>query len=214
MNRNPYPSDVSDEEWAFAAPYLTLMNEEAPQREHPLREVFNGLRWMVRAGATWRMMPHDLPPWYTVFQQAQRWIRAGVFESMVNDFRALLRLAAGRAAEPTAAVFDSRTLQSTPESGARAGYDGAKRRKGNKTHMAVDTLGNLLALVVTAASEQDRTEVGDLAEAVQKATGESVELAYVDQGYTGETAEEEAKAYGIRASVCPLLRSKLRGILP
>src|SRR6185369_7188289 len=137
MNRNPYPSDVSDEEWAFAAPYLTLMTEEAPQREHSLREVFNGLRWMVRAGATWRMMPHDLPPWYTVFQQAQRWIRAGVFEAMVNDFRALLRLAAGRAAEPTAAVFDSRTLQSTPESGARAGYAGAKRRKGNKTHMAV-----------------------------------------------------------------------------
>ena len=208
MNRNPYPSDVSDEEWAFAAPYLTLMNEEAPQREHPLREVFNGLRWMVRAGATWRMMPHDLPPWYTVFQQAQRWIRAGVFESMVNDFRALLRLAAGRAAEPTAAVFDSRTLQSTPESGARAGYDGAKRRKGNKTHMAVDTLGNLLALVVTAASEQDRTEVGDLAEAVQKATGESVELAYVDQGYTGETAEEEAKAYGIQLEVVKLSEAK------
>jgi len=127
---------------------------------------------------------------------------------MVNDFRALLRLAAGRAAEPTAAVFDSRTLQSTPESGARAGYDGAKRRKGNKTHMAVDTLGNLLALVVTAASEQDRTEVGDLAEAVQKATGESVELAYVDQGYTGETAEEEAKAYGIQLEVVKLSEAK------
>ena len=208
MSRKPYPSDVSDEEWAFAAPYLTLMTEEAPQREHSLREVFNGLRWMVRAGATWRMMPNDLPPWYTVFQQAQRWIRAGVFEAMVNDLRALLRLAAGRAAEPSAAVFDSRTLQSTPESGGRAGYDGAKRRKGNKTHMAVDTLGNLLALVVTAASEQDRFEVGELAEAVQQATGESIELAYVDQGYTGETAEEEAKAYGIQLEVVKLSEAK------
>lgn len=208
MNRKPYPSDVSDEEWAFAAPYLTLMTEEAPQRDHSLREVFNGLRWMVRAGATWRMMPNDLPPWHTVFQQSQRWIRAGVFESMVNDLRVLLRVATGRAAEPTAAVFDSRTLQSTPESGARAGYDGAKRRKGNKTHMAVDTLGNLLALVVTAASEQDRAEVGELAAAVQQATGESVELAYVDQGYTGETAEEEAKAYGIQLEVVKLSEAK------
>src|SRR5215813_12390757 len=105
MTRKPYPSDVSDEEWAFAAPYLTLMTEEAPQREHSLREVFNGLRWMVRAGATWRMMPNDLPPWYTVFQQSQRWIRAGVFAAMVNDLRALLRVAGGRAADPTAAVF-------------------------------------------------------------------------------------------------------------
>lgn len=100
------------------------------------------------------------------------------------------------------------TLQSTPESGARAGYDGAKRRKGNKTHMVVDTLGNLLAPVVTAASEQDRTEVGDLAEAMQKATGESVELVYVDQGYTGETAEEEAKAYGIQLEVVKLSEAK------
>ena len=71
MNRKPYPSDVSDDEWAFAAPYLTLMTEDAPQREHSLREVFNGLRWIVRAGAAWRMLPHDLPPWYTVYQQSQ-----------------------------------------------------------------------------------------------------------------------------------------------
>ena len=142
------------------------------------------------------------------FNNPERWIKAGVFEAMVNDLRALLRLAAGRSAEPSAAVFDSRTLQSTPESGARAGYDGAKRRKGNKTHMAVDTLGNLLALVVTAASDQDRFEVGELAEAVQRATGESVELAYVDQGYTGETAEEEAKAYGIELEVVKLSEAK------
>src|SRR5687768_15038042 len=83
MNRNPYPSDVSDDEWAFAAPYLTLMTEDAPQREHSLREGFNGLRWIVRAGAAWRMMPHDLPPWYTVYQQRQRWFKAGVLDMMV-----------------------------------------------------------------------------------------------------------------------------------
>src|SRR5512144_143971 len=109
MTRKPYPSDVTDEEWAFVAPYLVLMREDAPQREHELREVFNGLRWLVRAGAAWRMMPNDLPPWYTVYQQTQRWLAAGVFEAMVHDLRIVLRLAAGRQAQPSAAIFDGRT---------------------------------------------------------------------------------------------------------
>ena len=85
MNRKAYPSDVTDEEWAFIAPYLTLMKEDAPQREHSLREVFNGLRYIVRSGASWRMMPNDLPPWEAVCQQTQRWVKAGVFEDMVHD---------------------------------------------------------------------------------------------------------------------------------
>lgn len=180
MERKAYPSDVSDEEWAFIAPYLTLMREDAPQREHELREVFNGLRWLVRAGAAWRMMPNDLPPWYTVYQQTQRWLAAGVFEAMVHDLRALLRLAAGRNAQPSAAIFDGRTLQSTPESGQRAGYDSHKRKKGSKTHMAVDTLGHLLALYVTPANEQERAQVGQLAQQVQQVTGDSVKVAFVD----------------------------------
>src|SRR3972149_5976920 len=155
MERKAYPSDVPDDEWAYVALYLTLMTEEAPQREHSLREVFNGLRWIVRAGAPWRMIPNDLPPWEMVYQQTQRWIKAGVFEARVHDLRGLLRLAKGRKEQPTAAIFDSRTLQSSPESGERAGYDGYKRKRGSKTHIAVDTLGHLLALHVTPANEQD-----------------------------------------------------------
>ena len=165
MERETYPSDVSDDEWSFIPPDLTLMKEDAPQREYDLREVFNGLRWIVRTGAQWRMMPHDLPPWAAVYQQTQRWLKAGVFEAIVDDLRALLRLAQGRNEEPSAAIFDSRTLQSSPESGHRAGYDGAKRRKGSKVHLAVDTLGHLLSLHVTAANEQDRTQVAQLAAA-------------------------------------------------
>ena len=208
MDRKAYPSDVSDEEWAFVAPYLALISEDAPQRVYSLREVFNGLRYIVRSGATWRMMPNDLPPWEMVYQQSQRWLKAGVFEAIVEDVRALLRLAAGRAEQPTAAVFDSRTLQSSPESGKRAGYDGAKRRKGSKTHLAVDTLGHLLALVVTAADEQDRAQVGVLAHQVQQATGESVEVAFVDQGYTGDEAAQQAAEYGIRLEVVKLPEAK------
>jgi transposase len=199
--RKPYPSDVSDEEWAFVAPYLTLMREDAPQRDHPLREVFNGLRYVVKTGAPWRSMPNDLPPWPAVYQQSQRWLRAGVFEAMVHDLRALLRLAAGRPPEPTAVILDARTLQSTPESGARAGYDGHKKRKGSKTHIAVDTLGHLLALLVTPANEQERAQVAELAEAVQEVTGDTVELAYVDQGYTGDQPAADAAAHGIRLEV-------------
>jgi transposase len=208
MRSRPYPSDVTDEEWALVAPYLTLMTQDAPQRSHSLREVFNGLRWIVRAGAPWRMMPNDLPPWEVVYQQTQRWLRAGVFESLVHDLRELLRVAAGRNARPSAAVFDSRTLQSSPESGSRAGYDGAKRRKGSKTHIAVDTLGHLLALIVTSADEQDRAQVAELAERVQEATGESVELAFVDQGYTGGATAESAAAHGLRLEVVKLPEAK------
>lgn len=204
MNRKPYPSDVSDDEWTFVVPYLTLMSEAAPQREYSLREVFNGLRWLARSGASWRLMPHDLPPWNVVYQQWQRWQKAGVFAAMVHDLRALLRVAQGRTEQPSAAIFDSRTLQSSPESGARAGYDGHKRRKGSKAHLAVDTLGHLLALYVTPADEQERAQVETLAEQVQVATGQSVELAYVDQAYTGEQPEQDAAQHGIRLEVVKL----------
>ena len=208
MNRKPYPSDVSDEEWAFVAPYLTLMREDAPQRDYSLREVFNGLRWIIRTGAQWRMMPNDLPPWSTVNQQAQRWLKAGVFEAIVHDLRQLLRLAEGRNEQPTAAIFDSRTLQSSPESGGRAGYDGAKRRKGSKMHMAVDTLGNLLALHVTAANEQDRAQVSELAKLVQEVTQQSVEVAFVDQGYSGDKPQQAAAEQGMQLMVVKLPDAK------
>jgi transposase len=206
--RKPYPSDVSDEEWGLVAPYLCLLPESAEQRHHPLREVFNGLRYLVRYGIAWRAMPNDLPPWHAVYEQAQRWLKAGCFEVLAQDLRAVLRLALGRQEEPTAAVLDSRTLRSTPESGHRAAWNGHKRMRGSKVHMAVDTLGHLLALHVTPANVDDRAAVAELAEAVQAATGESVDLAYVDQGYTGDAAAEAAQTHGIRLEVVKLPNAK------
>jgi transposase len=208
MIRKPYPSDVGDDEWVFVAPYLTLMTEDAPQRDYPLREVFNGLRWLARAGAQWRMLPNDLPPWYTVYQQTRRWLKAGVFEALVHDLRALLREIDGRAPQPSAAIFDARTLQSSPESGARSGYDGHKKRRGSKVHIAVDTLGQLLALLITPANEQERAQVAELAKQVQEVTGDTVEVAFVDQGYTGEQPAEDAQAQGIRLEVVKLPTAK------
>ena len=203
-----YQSDVSDEEWAFCAPYLTLMREDAPQRDYSSRELFNPVRYMVRAGCPWRMIPNDLPPWSTVHAQAQRWIKAGCWEAMAHDLRAVLRLLADRDAEPTAVILDGRTMQSTPESGARGGYDGDKRRKGCKVHIAVDTLGHLLALRITAANEQERAQVADLAREIQAVTGDTVEVAYVDQGYTGAQPAAHAEAQGMRLEVIKLQEAK------
>src|SRR6478672_4112228 len=93
MNRKSYPSDVSDAEWGFVAPYLTLMTLDAPQREHDLREVSDALRWLAHCGAPWRYLPGDFPPWAAVYQQTARWLKAGCFEAIVHDLRALLRRA-------------------------------------------------------------------------------------------------------------------------
>lgn len=199
--RTGYPSDVSDEEWEFCVPYLTLMNEQAPQRKHSLRETFNALRWLVRSGSPWRLMPHDLPPWTAVQQQTQRWLQAGCFEAIAHDLRLLLRLAMQREGAPSAVILDSRTMQSTPESGARAGFDGHKKRKGSKLHAAVDTLGHLLALKVTPANEQDRAQVAELSKAVQEVTGQNVQVAFVDQGYTGEQPAADAAQAGLKLEV-------------
>lgn len=206
--RKPYPTDVSNEEWSFAAPYLTLMNKDAPQRRYELREMFNALRWIVRAGAPWRMLPNDFPPWELVYQQTQRWIQAGCFEAMVNDLRSVIRVAQGRKGQPSAVILDGRTLQSTCESGPRAGYDGYKRKRGSKVHMAVDTLWQLLAVHVTPVNEQERAQVGELARQVQAATGQTVKVAFADQGYTGEEPAQAALDEGIELEVIKLSEAK------
>ena len=154
------------------------------------------------------MMPNDLPPWHGVYDQAHRWLKAKVFEAVVPDRRERLRLAAGRKAQPTATMLDSRTRPSSPDSGARAGDDGAKRMRGSKVHVAVDTLGHLLALRVTPANAQDRAQVQPLAQLVQAVTGHSVEWGYVDQGYTGQPSAQAAAGHGIQLEVVKLPHAK------
>ena len=174
-----YPSDVSDDEWAFAAPYLALMREDAPQRKYPLREVFNGLRYIVKTGGQWRWMPHDLPPVAgRCTSRRGGGSRPGVFEATAarpagaaapgpGPPRGADR---GRLRQPDAAVAPRRAA-------ATRGYDGDKRSAGSKVHAAVDTLGHLLALVATPADAQDRAQVAASVAAVQAATGAAVELA-------------------------------------
>jgi transposase len=187
--RTPYPTDASDEECALLVSYLTLMRQDVPQRKHSLRELVNGLRYIARTGLQWRFRPNDLPPWAAVYPQPRRWIEAGVV-ALIADLRELIRLGSDLSAQPSAMIRDRRTLQSTPESGDRAGWDGAKRRKGTKVHLVVDTLGLLLALHVTPANAQDRAQVEAMAEA-----------ASVDQGSTGAASRQAAAEHGIQLEV-------------
>ena len=206
--RKSYPSDVCDGERALVVPYLSVLPESAKQRTHPLREAFNGLRYVARNGIPWRAMPNGSPPWHTVHDQAQRWLRLDCFEQVAHDLRAVLRLAVGCKEEPKAAVLDGRTLRGTPESGGRAAWDGHKRAQGSKPPRAVDTPGHLLALHVTPAGTDERVAVGRLVEAVQEATNENVRLAHVDQGYTGEQPAEAAQAQGIALEAGKLPEAK------
>lgn len=212
-HRKSYPSDVSDDEWAFMAPYLALVREDSPQRVHDLREVFNALRYLVKTGGQWRFLPHDFPPWAAVYQQARRWVAAKAFEQAADDLRMILRVAAQREPNPSAAILDGRTLQSTPESGSRAGYDGYEKKDGSKVHIAVDTLGHLLALTVTAANEQERGQVFALAEEVPQATGQGVKVAFVDQGYTGDQPAADAANHGIELVVVKPAEAKTGFVL-
>jgi transposase len=198
--RPPYPADVSDDEWLFVLPYVTLRATHQAVRKHDLREVFNALRYLARGGISWRALPHDFPPWHAVFEQAQRWFDARVFEAMVHDLRLILRFRQGRSPHPSAIILDSRTVKST-DSSEGAAYDGAKRIKGRKTHIAVDTLGLLLAAHITPANAQDRDQVAALVAAAQEVSGDSITAAFVDQGYTGEHPASAAQAHGVTLQV-------------
>ena len=154
MSTKGYPSDSSDAEWAFVAPYLALITENAPQRKHDLRRVYDALKYVVRTGIPWRFLPGDFPPWAAVYQQARRWLDAGAFEAMTHDLREIMRFGQARKKTPTGVVLDARVLKSSVESGHRAAWDGHKRMKGSKIHIAVDSLGHLLAAVVTGTARE------------------------------------------------------------
>ena len=184
-----YPSDVSDEEWTFVLPDLRLSTEDSGSRRHPLRAVCDAYRYLLRSGCGWRLLPGNLPPWKAVYDQAARWHAAGVFAALIADLRGMIRLGEGRTWSPSAAVLDSRTLRSTTSS-TDAAYDGAKRVKGRKLHLAVDTLGHLLAAIVSPADVQDRAVVAQLCAEMQAEVEGTVTAAFVDQGYTGAAPEQ------------------------
>jgi putative transposase len=185
--RQPYPTDLSDVEWQRIQPYLPAPKSGGRPRVHTLREILNAIFYIVRSGCTWRMLPHDLPPWKTVYHYFRLWRKDGTWERINSALRVEVRVAAGREPEPSAAVIDSQSVKTTETPGVR-GYDAGKKVNGRKRHLLVDTLGLVLMVVVHAANIQDRDGARLL---LEKARGRfpRLRLIWADGGYTGKLVD-------------------------
>ncbi|HIC93226.1 MAG TPA: IS5 family transposase [Anaerolineae bacterium] len=181
--REPYPSDLSDAEWEIIKPFLPSPKAKGRPRVHPLREILNAIFYIVRSGCVWRMLPHDFPPWKTVYHYFRLWREDGTWEQINAALRAEVRVAAGRDPEPSAGILDSQSVKTTETPGPR-GYDAAKKINGRKRHILVDTMGLLLMVVVHVASLQDRDGAKLVLEKI-RGRFPRLQLIWADSAYAG-----------------------------
>ena len=183
MKRKPYPSDLTDEQWAKLEPHLPQPRlRGAPRRIH-LREIINALLYLSRTGCQWRMLPHDLPPWETVYAYFKQWRNDGTWGKLNRELRIEVRVSEGKDPEPSAAILDSQSVKTTESSGER-GYDAGKKVNGIKRHVLVDTLGLILWIKVLTADIQDRDGARTLLEQV-KGLFPRLQKIWADGGYAG-----------------------------
>ena len=157
MSRHPYPSDLTDAQWEQIEPHVPKPKPGGRPASVERREIVNAILYLVREGITWRAMPHDFPDYRTVYHYFARWRDDGTWQTIHDALRDTTRQAAGREASPSAAILDAQSVKTVEQPATCRGYDGGKRVKGRKRHLAVDTLGLLLVVVVTAANVGDRT---------------------------------------------------------